>query len=498
MHLEYPKPHDDLVDELKDSAEFQPAHTGSGRRLAHRWGHRLSDESLAQTASPLKDSAKTVDPSTIPLGTGRSNSLFYPWQSMSMIGAKESHQSPALNPTIPMTCMKGESAFDFSYALNYAEPCGWSQLVAAFRENTSLIHNPPYQDWDTTLTCGSTSAIDISLRMFCNRGDWILTETCTYPGTLMALRAQGLKTQGIEMDEDGLLPRDLDAKLRCWDGSRGRKPHVLYTIPTGHNPTGVTQSKARKNAIYEIAERYDLLILEDDPYFFLRLDSSSARLDTHSTSSPFSQFRKVLPTSYLSLDKSGRVIRMESTSKILAPGLRCGWLTASSQVVDIFMNFAEVGPSSPSGPSQVMLYKLLVERWGREGFTDWLIYLSKEYQLRRDALIAACEKHLPKEICTWATPAYGIFLWIEVDLKRHPDFAETRAESCYTVEERIYEAAESNGVLVARGSWFYTEKRTDKVFFRMTFVATASQDDLKRGVEQFGKAVKEEFRSSQA
>jgi len=499
MHLERHKPHNDLVGELSDTIELRPTHPDISKRMAKRWDHRLSDESLTQGASPLKDSAKTVSRSTtIPLGTGRSNPLYYPWESMSMTGAKESRQSRALNPTNPMTCTKGEAAFDLSSALNYAEPSGWSQLVGCFRENTCLIHNPPYQDWDTTLTCGSTSAIDIALRMFCNRGDWILTETFTYPGTLMASRAQGLKTQGIEMDEDGLVPEDLDAKLRCWDTSRGRKPFVLYTIPSGHNPTGITQTTKRKKAIYEIAERHDLLILEDDPYFFLRLDEAFAPLDTNPSFSLFSQLRKSLPTSYLSLDKSGRVIRVESTSKILAPGLRCGWLTASRQIVEMFMDFAEVGPSSPSGPSQVMLYKLLVENWGQEGFADWLNHLSGEYRSRRDAMIAACEQYLPQEVCTWTTPTHGIFLWITVDLKKHPDSAKKSSEQCHAVEERIYDRAESNGVLVARGSWFNVKSCVNKVFFRMTFVATASQDDLRRGVEQFGRAVRDEFRSSKA
>ncbi|KAL8749340.1 MAG: hypothetical protein Q9199_007744 [Rusavskia elegans] len=499
MHFECHKPHNGLVDKLGDTVELRQTDSGTSKRLANPWDHRLSDESLTQGASPLKDSAKTVNPSTtIPLGTGRSAPLYYPWQSMSMTATKESRQSRALNSTNPMRCTKGETAFDLSYALNYAEPSGWSQLVDSFRENARLIHNPPYQDWDTTLTCGSTSAIDIALRMFCNRGDWILTETFTYPGTLMASRAQGLKTQGIEMDEDGLVPEDLDAKLRCWDTSRGRKPFVLYTIPSGHNPTGITQSTARKNAVYQIAERHDLLILEDDPYFFLRLDKSSTSLDTCPPVSPLGQFRKSLPTSYLSLDQSGRVIRVESTSKILAPGLRCGWLTASRQVVDIFMDFAEVGPSSPSGPSQVMLYKLLVENWGQEGFADWLSHLSGEYRSRRDAMIAACEKHLPKDVCTWTTPAHGIFLWITVDLERHADGTENSTEQCHVIEDRIYEGAESNGVIVARGSWFNAESYMDKVSFRMTFVATASQDDLERGVEQFGKAVRDEFRSSKA
>ncbi|QKX58560.1 uncharacterized protein TRUGW13939_05685 [Talaromyces rugulosus] len=494
MQLECDKIHDFLVEKLP------PAYLGTIKRSAKQWDHRLSYESLTQGVSPLKDSAKTVNPSAIiPLGTGRPTSLYYPWQSMTMTETEESRQSRALNPTNPMECQKGETAFDLSSALNYAEPSGWSQLVSCFRENTGLIHNPPYQDWDTTLTCGSTSAIEIALRMFCNRGDWILTESFTYPGTLMAARAQGLKTQGIEMDDDGLVPEDLDTKLRCWDTSRGRKPFLLYMIPSGHNPTGITQSTARKNAIYQIAERHDLLILEDDPYFFLRLNESSKPLDNQPTFSRFDKLQKSLPTSYLSRDKSGRVIRVESTSKIFAPGLRCGWLTASKQIVDIFGNFAEVGPSSPSGPSQVMLYKLLVEKWGQEGFADWLNYLSGEYRVRRDAMIAACEKHLPEELCTWTTPTHGMFLWITVDLERYLDCAEKRTEQqCRAVEDRISERAENNGVLVARGSWFNVQSFTSKIFFRMTFVATASQDNLEQGVAQFGRAVKDEFSSPKA
>ena len=503
MQLECRKHHHEVLDEPKDVVGLWPTCWDAPKRLAKRWDHRLSDESQTQGASPLKDSAKTVNPSTtIPLGTGRPNPSYYPWQSMSMTETENSRQSHASNPTSPMTCTKGETAFDLSLALNYAEASGWRQLVASFRENTSLIHDPPYQDWDTTLTCGSTSAIDMILRMFCNRGDWILTEAFTYPGTLMASRAQGLKTLGIRMDEDGLVPEDLDAKLRCWDVSRGRKPFVLYTIPSGHNPTGITQSTMRKNAIYEIAERHDLLILEDDPYFFLRLDEpSTPPPDTFFSFSRFGRFRKSLPTSYLSLDRSGRVIRVESTSKIIAPGLRCGWLTASRQIVDMFVNFAEVGPSSPSGPSQVMLYKLLVENWGQDGFADWLSYLSGEYRSRRDAMIAACEEHLPKEVCSWTTPAHGIFLWITLDLENYSDSAgngKTSEEQCLAVEDRIYRRAESNGVLVARGSWFSVESHVNKVFFRMTFVATTSHDDLKHGVEQFGRAARDELQLPKA
>ncbi|EFY95964.2 aminotransferase family protein [Metarhizium robertsii] len=495
MHLERDKVYDAPEGEVWSTVKPASTHNSAApKRLAQRWNHRWSDESLTQGVSPLKDSSKTVKASTtIPLGTGRPTALYYPWQSVSMAGTEASRQPRGLKPTLAgnMTCSKGEAAFDLSSALNYGEPSGWSQLVAFFRETTGRVHRPPYADWDTTLTCGSTSAVDLVLRMFCNRGDCVLAERFTYPGTLMASRAQGLRTVGIAMDADGLVPEALDAALRGWDAaSRGRKPFVLYTIPSGHNPTGVTQSAARKRAVYQVAERHDLLIVEDDPYFFLRLGRGGGG--------------ESLPTSYLSLDTAGRVVRVESTSKILAPGLRCGWLTASRQVVDMFGNFAEVGPSSPAGPSQAMLYKLLVESWGPEGFAGWLDYLSGEYGRRRDVMVAACERHLPREVCAWTAPTHGMFLWVGAALERHPRYqesgardqdrdADADAELCRAVEDGICARAEANGVLVARGSWCRVGGGADRAFFRMTFVATAEAADLERGVAQFGRAVRDEF-----
>ncbi|KAM3511260.1 hypothetical protein MY11210_005129 [Beauveria gryllotalpidicola] len=230
------------------------------------------------------------------------------------------------------------------------------------------------------------------------------------------------------MDSDGLVPEDLDYQLRNWDASRGCKPFVLYTIPSGHNPTGITQPTNRKKAIYQVAERHDLLMLEDDPYYFLRLNDVPTSSDNHQFLSRSDKFKKSLPTSYLSLDKSGRVMRVESTSKILAPGLRCGWLTASQQIIDLFKDFVEVGPSSPSGPSQVMLYKLLVENWGQEGFINWLEYLSREYRMRRDAMIAACERYLPEEP-EYLYADHSLEEKVEVeDMMMHAIFGSNRIE----------------------------------------------------------------------
>lgn len=111
----------------------------------------------------------------------------------------------------------------------------------------------------------------MAVRIFCNQGDTILTEKYTFPGALAATSLVGAQIEGVEMDEEGLRPDHLDEILTGWDESRGSKPTVLYAIPTGHNPTGTTQSLDRRIRVYEVADKHDLIILEDDPYYYLRL-----------------------------------------------------------------------------------------------------------------------------------------------------------------------------------------------------------------------------------
>lgn len=393
-----------------------------------------------------------------------------------------------------MSCTAGESAYDLSSALNYGHAAGSPQVLRFVTEHIELIHDPPYDDWESCLTCGTTSAINIALQMFCNRGDWILVEEHTYSGTIDAAKAQGLNVFGVKMDEFGLSPEDLNLKLSTWDETKGRKPFVLYMVPTGHNPTGITQSRERREAIYQVAEEHDLYIIEDDPYYFLQLgDSGSAGVPSQT---PTDEYLRQLATSYLSLDVSGRVMRLDTTSKILAPGLRCGWLTASSQVVSKFLAHTENSTISASGPSQVMLYKLLDESWGHEGFLNWLSRLSAQYRHRRDILVRACERYLPSDVCSWNIPAEGMFLWVRLDVSRHSPIKSGYFVACgksseLEDEDRIHTIAKRKGVLVSKGSWFAADWENSRTTcFRMTFAA-APQSDLDEAVKRFGEAIRE-------
>ena len=292
----------------------------------------------------------------------------------------------------------------------------------------------------------------MSLRMLTRPGDAILAEEYTFSAAVETAMPMGLLVFGVKMDEQGLLPDVMDEMLTEWEAQerRAAKPSVLYTVPTGQNPTGATQGAERRKALYRVAQKHDLMVIEDEPYYFLQmgeykrsseleggsgqdegksdkasdgahtLDSNDASSSPSSSpSSKYDTFLSSLLPSLLSLDTDGRVLRLDSFSKVLAPGSRVGWVTASEQLVGAYVRHADVSTQCPSGTSQLMLFKLLEEHWGHDGYLDWLMHLRDEYTRRRDGMIEACEKYLGGgeergvgRIVKWAVPRAGMFVSI--------------------------------------------------------------------------------------
>lgn len=470
----------------------------NGKPRAKRWDHRFSLESRSRRSSTLKGSAKMNPSSAINLGTGRPWPEYFPWQSVTFVdgggGFVGQIEDDNINNFAELASGgRGGDTFDLVDALKYGNAAGSPQLLRFATEHVEMIHKPPYENWQSCLTCGTTSAIEMVLRMFCERGSWLLTEEYTYPGTIEAAESLGIKIMGVGMDDEGLLPDDLDLKLRTWDCAIGPKPFLLYMIPSGQNPTGTTQSLKRRLSIYQIAEHHDLLIVEDDPHYLLQFQNISASGMDESSTTGTHGYLAQLPASYLSLDQSGRVIRLDSTSKILAPGLRCGWLTGCSQVVEKYMNHTEFSTTSPSGPSQLMLYRLLERSWGHEGFIQWLSHLSKQYCFRRNILIGSCRRYLPAGVCHWRVPEKGLFLWVRLDwpqiLETAPGgLSDETLLSQAEIEDRIYAKAIENGVIVSKGSWFTPNNKQQDIHFRLTFAA-APRGSLDQAVARFAKAL---------
>jgi aromatic amino acid aminotransferase I / 2-aminoadipate transaminase len=543
------------------SESFKSTHSKS-QKAGKSMEHHFSMESQGFAGSALKKVAnKSVPILLIPLGTGRPSADLYPWEQLSIqisgtradscidnftspvstlgsdladagyepkpyaAAATTSATKPSMvrgcwsdqlshdhhQPSSPITRHGG--GYDLARGLNYSNAAGSQPLVRFLTEHVEIVHNPPYSNWETVLTCGTTSATEFLLRMLCDRGDTILTERYTYAGTIELAALLGVKLRGISMDAGGIIPDELESSLQCWNiAVDGPRPAILYTIPSGQNPTGGTQTLERKRAIYALAEKYDLLIIEDDPYYFLRMDTDAPpnHSDTTNPSSPQhakTYLARLMP-SYLAIDHSGRVIRLDSTSKILAPGLRAGWITACADIIAKFSSYTEVSTVSVSGPSQLMLWHLLEETWGHVGFFCWLDGLSRRYKKRLDALVDACERYLPKDLCCWRVPECGMFLWVATDLKKHPTFrghlgTENATHSTAVldrertqvaeIEARIYASALRNGTQITIGSLFDTVPEQDlALHIRLTYAA-AQEAQFAKGVEGLAEAIREEF-----
>ncbi|KAJ5624258.1 Pyridoxal phosphate-dependent transferase major region subdomain 2 [Penicillium lagena] len=332
--------------------------------------------------------------------------------------------------------------------------------------------------------------------MFGKAGEYILTEEYTFAAFLETAIPLGYRFCGIKMDQHGILQEDLDHVLSNWDeAARGaKKPTLLYTIPTGQNPSGATAPIQRRREIYEVARCHNLYILEDDPYYYIQLPPYVDGEDIEPVPDPktVEEFRDSLIPTYLSLDTDGRVFRMDSFSKIIAPGVRMGWVVASDQVVERMTRAHEVSVQNPSGFSQIAVFKLLHDSWGQLGLAKWLTYLRHEYTKRRNVMYGACAKYLPDDLVGWEPPRAGFFGWVSINWREHPDATHLSPKE---IEKQIWDAAIDNKTLITPGSWFLPDQGRhgmNKVFFRMTFAA-CSPETMTEGIRNLGVAIRKVF-----
>jgi len=467
---------------------------------AKRWCHRLTDETKARKGSSLKEAARFLETEgLISLGGGLPSSEYCPVEEMTFTVPKVFSTGVVSDETDVITAGKrdlarGVSMFDVETAFQYGQGHGAAQLLRWMVEHTELVHDPPYRDWSCTMTVGSTSAFDMAMRMFTKPGGWILSEEYTFSAMTETAAPMGVRVAAVAMDENGMLPDALDRLLFTWDETvrGGPKPFIVFTVPTGQNPTGWTQPLQRRRGIYAVAQKHDLYILEDEPYYFLQMQPYAGP-EAPAVPPPTSheEFLKSLVPSYLSLDTDGRVMRMDSFSKVIAPGSRVGWITASEEICQRYRTHADLSTQGPSGVSQLMLFKLLEEQWGHCGYLDWLIHIRMEYTTRRNVILDACERYLPKDVVSWNPPAAGMFLWLSVDYKKHPDY---RRKSLEDMEDEIFHKIIQYKTLLMKGSWFCPEEgaKPDALFLRATYAA-ASRDKIQEGIKRLGEAVKDSF-----
>ncbi|XP_067211950.1 kynurenine/alpha-aminoadipate aminotransferase, mitochondrial-like [Linepithema humile] len=282
---------------------------------------------------------------------------------------------------------------ELSTALQYGAAQGYKPLIEKWKEFQKAWHEPKRNDWDVVMTCGSMDGCTKILEMMIEENDPVMIQTPLYSGIIGALAPLLPDVIEINQDADGIIPEEIikECEQRLVDNKP--MPKLLYVNPTGMNPTGSVLSESRRRKVYKLAQKYDFLIVEDDPYYFVH-------------------FLDKQPTSFFSLDVDGRVIRLDSFSKIVSAGMRIGIVTAHKDITSKLVLHMENSVLLASTFSQMFLYKLF-EIWGLEKFEEHFKDIQNFYRERRDTMLAMVEKHLTG-LAEWYVPQGGMFLWIEV------------------------------------------------------------------------------------
>ncbi len=274
-------------------------------------------------------------------------------------------------------------------ALQYSTTEGYLPLREMIARHTSRygIHVTPE---NMLITSGSQQALDLLGKIFINPGDRVLVESPTYLGALQAWNAYGAEYVAVPSDEHGMRTDALESALRTG-------PKFIYVLPNFQNPTGVTLAMERRSQLVEIADRYGVPIVEDDPYGQLRFEGdhlpSVVVLD--------GQYQEHCDTCY-----RGNVIYLSTFSKTLAPGLRMAWVIAPPDVIRKLVQAKQGTDLHTSTFNQMVAYEV-----ARGGFLDRHVRTIRQVYLeRRNIMLATMEQTFPEGV-HWTRPEGGLFLW---------------------------------------------------------------------------------------
>ena len=273
-------------------------------------------------------------------------------------------------------------------ALQYSTTEGYRPLREMIAEMTAR-YAVSVSPENILITSGSQQALDFIGRVFLNQGDHVVVESPTYLGALQAWNAYGAQYVSVPADENGMIVDELEKALRVG-------PKFIYVLPNFQNPTGTTLSLERRKQLVELADRYGVPIVEDDPYGKLRFEGEHippvVSLDSH--------YRGDNGT------YTGNVIYLSTFSKLLAPGIRLAWVIAPEQVIHKLVQAKQAADLNTAALNQMVVHEV-----SKDGFLDEHVKLIRRiYKDRRDVMLEVMEEVFPPEV-RWTHPLGGMFLW---------------------------------------------------------------------------------------
>lgn len=276
-------------------------------------------------------------------------------------------------------------------ALQYSETKGLIELREILSDFMRRVKGIQVDPEDILVSTGSQQALDIVARTLIDPGDVVVTENPSYLAAIGSFKMAGARLVGVEMDDNGMDTQRLEEKLKTLK-KNGEKVKFIYTIPVGHNPAGTSLTLDRKKHILELAEEHDVLVVEDDPYSYIIYEDG------------------VDSTSLKSMDKDDRVIYLSTVSKILAPGLRIGWIVSPRDLTRRFELVKQyLDLHSPT------LTQFIVAEAIKKGLIDRMVKVATPYyKSKRDAMLSAMEDYLP-DYAHFTKPIGGLFVFVSVN-----------------------------------------------------------------------------------
>ncbi|KAF4987012.1 hypothetical protein FGRMN_10579 [Fusarium graminum] len=370
---------------------------------------------------------------------------------------------------------------DLATALQYGSVTGYPPLQSFVKQFTDQVLHPavPYKGGPgVILNNGGTDGFSKVLQLLVDpwyegvhpvsQRPGLLCETFVFGNILTQARPLGVNVVSVDIDDQGMVaegPGGLREVLENWDTKNGRLPHILYTVTMGDNPTSGVVGIERRREIYALASKYDIAIIEDDPYWYLQYPSAAVHeakargydntlsLETNKpvTASGY-EFIDSLAPSYLSIDVDGRVIRLDTFSKTVAPGCRLGYVTAQPEVIERLTRIAETSTGAPSGFVQALIAQAILgphssalntfaslpasekpsfTGWQLDGWVRWLEGLRGEYERRMTRMCTILEEHALMlrqpasdaaskiRLFDFDWPRGGMFVWLRIHFEKH-------------------------------------------------------------------------------
>jgi 2-aminoadipate transaminase len=331
-------------------------------------------------------------------------------------------------------------------ALQYGTTEGFQPLreQVAARMNDKLKTN--FVAENILITNGSQQGLDFSGKVFINEGDVILCESPTYLAALNAFRAYMPRFVEVPTDKGGMIMDELEQILSTEENIK-----LIYIIPDFQNPSGTSWSYDRKKEFMKIVKAYDVIVIEDSPYHELRFDGEKS-------------------PSVKSLDDKGQVVCLGTFSKILCPGLRIGWIAASTEIIERYILIKQSSDLHTASFNQRIISRYM-ELYDLDENVN---RIKSVYKRRRDIMIKGIETEFPEGI-KFTRPEGGLFLWVEL-------------KDSMNARKVLIKSLENMVVFVPGGAFFPNSCKENT--FRLNY-SNMPEERIIEGIKILGKVLRE-------